>query len=210
MHLSAVVHEPMQDGWLVGWSIVEWPCQLLFRNLERKSKCFDYWPLHLKHGLCASLCTATKNWWPFCSEQLQKQIMYQNARIFKRNWFIPTPPAISISNLKKTMKMTWLHKFFGLFFIPANGWGKSAQQLISTVLPFHPLYFPWLQYLGSLSLVAKPHFIIIQRIFKKWHTDKLIMARTPSSHYPNTAHTYPRLGTYCIHLSAYVNVSKGT
>ena len=39
--------------------------------------------------------------------------------------------------------MTWLHKFFGLFFIPANGRAKSAQQLISTMLPFHPLYFPW-------------------------------------------------------------------
>ena len=39
--------------------------------------------------------------------------------------------------------MTWLHKFFGQFFIPANSRAKSAQQLISTVLPFHPLYFPW-------------------------------------------------------------------
>ena len=38
--------------------------------------------------------------------------------------------------------MTWLHKFFGLFFIPADGRAKLAQQLISTVLPFHPLYFP--------------------------------------------------------------------
>ena len=41
------------------------------------------------------------------------------------------------------MKMTWLHNFFGLFFIPAASRAKSAQQLISTVLPFHPLYFPW-------------------------------------------------------------------
>ena len=32
------------------------------------------------------------------------------------------------------MKMTWLHKFFGLFFIPADGQAKSVQQLISTVL----------------------------------------------------------------------------
>ena len=39
------------------------------------------------------------------------------------------------------MKMT----FFGLFFIPADGRAKSAQQLISTMLPFHPLYFPCLQ-----------------------------------------------------------------
>ena len=29
------------------------------------------------------------NWWPFCSEQLQRQIVHQNARIFKRNWLIP-------------------------------------------------------------------------------------------------------------------------
>jgi hypothetical protein len=40
------------------------------------------------------------------------------------------------------MKMTWLHKFFGLFFIPVDGQAKSAQQLISTVLPFHTQYFP--------------------------------------------------------------------
>ena len=41
---------------------------------------------------CALLCTATatnKKWWPFCSEQLQRQIIHQNARIFKRNWLIP-------------------------------------------------------------------------------------------------------------------------
>ena len=34
------------------------------------------------------------------------------------------------------MKMTWLQKFFGLFFIPADGGAKSAQQLISTMLPY--------------------------------------------------------------------------
>ena len=33
-----------------------------------------------------------KNWRPFCSEELQRQ----SAWIFKRNWLIPTPPAISI------------------------------------------------------------------------------------------------------------------
>ena len=102
--------------------------------------------LHIAHGWTAdALCYVLppiKNWWPFCSEQLQRQIIYQNARICKRNWLIPTPSAISIY-LNKTMKMTWLHKFFGLFFIPANGLAKSAQQLILTVLPFLPLYFPW-------------------------------------------------------------------
>ena len=37
------------------------------------------------------------------------------------------------------MKMTWLHNFFGLFFIPADGQAKSAQQLISMVLAFNRL-----------------------------------------------------------------------
>ena len=40
--------------------------------------------------------------------------------------------------------MTWLHKFFGLFFIPADGQAKSAQQLVSAVLPFHrppPIFY---------------------------------------------------------------------
>ena len=52
-------------------------------------------------------------------------------------WF---PEGLEDTPLKKKMKMTWLHKFFGLFFIPADGRAKSAQQLISTVLPFHAPY----------------------------------------------------------------------
>ena len=32
----------------------------------------------------------------FCSEQLHRQIKHQNARIFKRNWLILSPPAIYI------------------------------------------------------------------------------------------------------------------
>ena len=45
-----------------------------------------------------------KNWWPFCSEYLQRQIMYQNDQ---SNFYL---------TLKKTMEMTWLHMVFGLFF----------------------------------------------------------------------------------------------
>ena len=41
------------------------------------------------------------------------------------------------------MKMTWLHMLFGLFFVPADSWAKSAQQLKTTVLLFHSLYFSW-------------------------------------------------------------------
>ena len=45
--------------------------------------------------------------------------------------------------------MTWLQKFF----IPADSGAKSAQQLISTVLPFHPLYFPCLYHAKSPKCV---------------------------------------------------------
>ena len=34
---------------------------------------------------------------------------------------------------------------FGVVFIPANGQAKSAQQLKTTMLLFHPLYFSWLR-----------------------------------------------------------------
>ena len=89
---------------------------------------------------CTSLCTTTnKELVTF----LFLQMMSQNVRIFKIDWLIPSQPAISIKNLKKAMKMTWLHKFFGLFSIPDDSRVKSAQQLILTVLPFHPLYFQW-------------------------------------------------------------------
>ena len=37
--------------------------------------------------------------------------------------------------------MTWLQELFGLVFILADGRAKSAQQLILTVLPFHPYIF---------------------------------------------------------------------
>ena len=40
-----------------------------------------------------------------------------------------------------TLKMIWLHMFFGLFFIQADDRAKSAQQLKTTMLLFHPLYF---------------------------------------------------------------------
>ena len=36
--------------------------------------------------------------------------------------------------------MTWLHKFFGLFFIPADGRAKSAQLLILTVCHSTPYF----------------------------------------------------------------------
>ena len=41
-------------------------------------------------------------------------------------------------------------QFFGLFLIPADGLAKFAQQLILTMLPFHPVYFLW--------IIASPYF----------------------------------------------------
>ena len=73
--------------------------------------------------------------WP---EQLQRQIIHQNAQIFHRNWLIPSPPAISIQNLKNVMKITWLHKFFGLFL--------SAMELALALLKieiFLPSFLHW-------------------------------------------------------------------
>ena len=89
------------------------------------------------------------NWWPFCSEQLQRQIIY--ARIFKRNWLIPSPIAIYIYNLRKQWKWHGCTSFLGCFFIAADRRAKSAQQLISTVLPFHAPYIFHGSYLNHIS-----------------------------------------------------------
>ena len=59
------------------------------------------------------------------------------------------------------MKMLWLHKFFGLFFIPVNGRAKSAQQLIFTVLPFHPLYFPCTKANGKVEKIKEDSLDLI-------------------------------------------------
>ena len=48
---------------------------------------------------------------------------------------------ITTSNLSLKFEMSV--QVFGQFFIPADSRDQSAQQLISTVLMFHPLYFPW-------------------------------------------------------------------
>ena len=55
------------------------------RVLKREDK----WPTVAMHG---HGFPSIKNWWLFCSEQLHRQIIHQNARIFKRNWLIPSPP----------------------------------------------------------------------------------------------------------------------
>ena len=64
------------------------------------------------------------------------------------------------------MKRTWLHKFFGLFFIPPNGRAKSAKQLISTVLPFHP-YKSWHFWATYLPLLVN---VVCERPLTWYHT----------------------------------------
>ena len=99
---------------------------------------------------CTSLCTATNKklvtfffWTATKTNYISKWSDFQKKlidTITTSNFYL---------NSKKTMKMTWLHKFFGLFFFPADGRARSAKQLISTVLPFHPLYFPWVDVKNS-------------------------------------------------------------
>ena len=90
---------------------------------------------------------------------------------------------------------------FWAVFIPVNGRAKSAQQLISTVLPFHPLYFPWLQVLLEMSTVCRFSFLIVKEFLHKcqpwvgrwsilgtiWSTqlknDPLAWSRGKSSHH---------------------------
>ena len=55
-----------------------------------------------------------------------------------RNSLKPSPPAFSIYNLKKTMKMTWLHMEFVFIFITGPSQAKlgrmARQQLLTLAL----------------------------------------------------------------------------
>ena len=119
---------------------------------------FASWDLYdikqgkLKRGMSDDDVTVIpfkKNWWPFCSEELHRQIIHQNARFFKRNWLIPSPPAISIKNLKKTMKMTWHFVISAVWAGTAFGprlWQLSVRQRSLTdikLLSYYP-YMTWL------------------------------------------------------------------
>ena len=74
---------------------------------SQKNTWFKPGVLEVRDKRPQSLCTATNI---FCSVydliQLYWQIIYQNDQIFTKKWLKPSPPAFSISNLKKTMKMT--------------------------------------------------------------------------------------------------------
>ena len=89
---------------------------------------------------CASLCTATNKklvTFLFCTatkcSDFQKKLI---DTITTSNFYL---------KLKENNENDMAAQvFWAVFFIPADGRAKSAQQLISTVLPFHPLYFPWI------------------------------------------------------------------
>ena len=99
------------------------------------------------HGWTADVLRyVIKNWWTSCFEQLQRQIIYQNARILKKSWLIPWAPALSFWNLKKAMKMNWLHKFFLAVFLfqrtgkpnRPNSWFQRCCHSIPYI--FHVMY----------------------------------------------------------------------
>ena len=66
---------------------------------------------------------------------LHRQVIHQNDGISMRKLLKPSPPAFSIWNLKKTMKMTWLHMEFVLIFITGPSQAKLSrtawQQLLT-------------------------------------------------------------------------------
>ena len=79
---------------------------------------------------------------------------YKDKSYIEINWLIDT---ITTSNFYKKFKENnendMAAQVFWAFFFPANFWAKSAQQLILTVLPFHPLYFPW----KNNSIIDRSH-----------------------------------------------------
>ena len=96
----------------------------------------------LTNRRCASLCTATNKKMAFCLFWTATKTN-QNAWIFQKNWLLPSPPAISFFNLKK---LTWLHKFFRLFFIPADSCAKAANswfQLCCHSTSYIKISLPW-------------------------------------------------------------------
>ena len=77
--------------------------------------------------------------------QLHRQIIHQNDWIFMKHSLKPFPPAFSIQNLKKTMKMTWLHMEFVLIFITGPSRAKSgrtARQKLLTLASLAPRIMP--------------------------------------------------------------------
>ena len=76
-----------------------------------------------------------KNWQPFCSEQHQRQIKYQNARIFNEidRYHHHQQFLFKKENNENDMAA---QVFWAVFLFQ-----PTTQQLILMVLPFHPYIF---------------------------------------------------------------------
>ena len=103
---------------------------------------FLFWPFdNIK--LCTTPCTPLKmqKGSPPLSiylYQIENKLITDNLYIKSKNNLKPSPPAFSIWNLKKTMKMTWLHMEFVLIFITGSSQAKFSrmvqQQLLTLAL----------------------------------------------------------------------------
>ena len=94
--------------------------------------------------------------------QLHRQIIHQNARIFKRNSLIPSPPAIYIY-LKKTMKMTWYFVISAVWAGAVFGprlWQLSARRR-SLAGPWHDInYFDKFWIVNCELRIVKFEFVL--------------------------------------------------
>ena len=81
----------------------------------------------------ALLMPQDRNWWPFCSEHLQRQMMYQNDGISIRNWL---KLSLKPSQNKKGKKISRCTVFWCLFLLLEIFWAL----LILTRLYQHHLF----------------------------------------------------------------------
>ena len=77
--------------------------------------------------------------------------------------------------------MLWLHKFFEVFFIPAYGQAKSAQQLILKVLPFHPLNFPYTELVFQIVVKSSLRLAVVRLSFELHILSYLYQTKSLSS-----------------------------
>ena len=67
--------------------------------------------------------------------KLHKQIIHQNDGLSMRNLLKPSPLVFSIQNLKKTLKLTWLHmEFVFNNFITSPNQGKLSRMAAKRLL----------------------------------------------------------------------------
>ena len=117
-----------------------------------------------------------KNWWSFCSEQLQRQIMYISKWLDIQEKLIEIFTTSTFClKYKEINKNDIAALFFGLFFVPANGRAKSTKWLKTTVLLF----------LHLLEQISLPLFEVIEdkrgHWIKKWEFESDFFSRIKSN-----------------------------